>query len=60
MVLLQTLLVDGDLYGIASETVDGIYKHDIPRHRFFAVRQHLLKSGAMVVRSRHGSVDIGI
>lgn len=38
MVLLQTLLVDGDLYGIASETVDGIYKHDIPRHRFFAIR----------------------
>lgn len=38
MVLLQTLLVDGDLYGIASETVDGIHEYDIPRHRLFAVQ----------------------
>ena len=60
MVLLQTLFVDRYFYRIASETVDGIYEYDIPRHRLFTVRQHLLKSGAMVIRSRHCSVDIGI
>lgn len=38
MVLLQTLLVDGDFYGIAPEAVNGIHEYDIPRHRFFAIR----------------------
>lgn len=56
----QSLFIDGDLNGIATETVNGIHKHDVPRDSLFAIGEHLLKSGAIIVRPRHGSVDICI
>ena len=56
----QSLFVDGDFDRVPPETVDGVHKYDIPRHGFFAIGKHLLKSRAMVVRTRHSPVGIGI
>ena len=60
MIFLDFLLVDGNLNGIAPETVDGIHEDNIPRHGFCAVGKHLLEGRTLVVSSRHGAVDIGI
>ena len=51
MVFLDFLFVDGDLNGVAPESVDGIHEDDVPRHGLCAVGEHLLKGGTLVIGS---------
>ena len=57
-VLLQPLLVDCDLNGISSESVERIDEHDLPFLRGIAVRKHTLELCPVVVGTGHGAVDI--
>ena len=57
-VLLQTLLVDGDLDGISPKSVKSIDEYDLPFLWSVAVRKHTLELRPVVVGTGHGAVDI--